>query len=74
MFRVQVGVFQRHEGANEMVKTLQQLFVEQVTVTNELKNGVPVYKVRLGQFTTQSEAENFKNTLKNEYNMIGIVI
>jgi len=74
VFRVQVGVFQRHEGANEMVKTLQQLFVEQVTVTNELKNGVPVYKVRLGQFTTQSEAENFKNTLKNEYNMIGIVI
>lgn len=72
-FRVQVGVFERYEGAADMVQTLRQLFVEQVTVTNEYKDGTPVFKVRIGQFESQHEAENFKKILKAEYNMSGIV-
>lgn len=73
-FRVQVGVFERYEGAADMVQTLKQFFVEQVTVTNEYKNGVPVFKVRIGQFETAEQAENFKKVIKNEYNMDGIII
>lgn len=72
-YRVQVGVFERYEGAADMVQTLRQFFVEQVTVTNEYRDGVPVFKVRIGQFGTQNEAENFKKILKAEYNMSGIV-
>lgn len=73
-FRVQVGVFERYEGAAEMVQSLKQLFVEQVTVTNEYKDGVPVFKVRIGQFETSEQANNFRKNLKNEYNMDGIII
>jgi thioredoxin 1 len=73
-YRVQVGVFERYEGAADMVQTLKQLFVEQVTVTNEYKDGVPVFKVRIGQFETLQEAENFKNIIKNDYNMNGLVL
>lgn len=74
LFRVQVGVFERFEGANEMVRSLQQLFSEQVTLTNEYRNGSPVFKVRIGQFQTHKEAESFKNAIKTDYNMDGIVI
>lgn len=72
-FRVQVGVFQRYEGAKEMVSALRQLFVEQVTVVNEYENGSPVFRVKIGQFRTKEEAEAFKNVLMKEYEMAGIV-
>lgn len=73
-FRVQVGVFERYEGAADMVQTLRQFFVEQVTVTNEYKEGLPVFKVRIGQFETAEQAENFRKVIKEEYNMDGIII
>jgi cell division septation protein DedD len=73
-FRVQVGVFERYEGAKEMVNSLRQLFTEPVTVINEYKDNKPVFKVRIGQFSTPEEAENFKKILFNEYNMTGIVL
>ncbi len=73
VFRVQVGVFERYQGANEMVNTLRQLFTEPVTVVNEYRDNAPVFKVRIGQFSSSEEAEKFKQILKNEYNMEGII-
>lgn len=73
-YRVQVGVFERYEGAADMVQTLKQFFGEQVTVTNDYKDGIPVFKVRIGQFETAEQAESFKKSIKAEYNMEGIII
>ncbi|MBK8668488.1 MAG: SPOR domain-containing protein [Saprospiraceae bacterium] len=62
-----------YEGAKEMVNALRQLFVEQISVTNEYKESMPIFKVKIGQFATKDEAEAFKKILKDEYNMDGIV-
>lgn len=72
-YRVQVGVFERYQGASDMVNTLKQFFTEPITVINEYKDNKAVFKVRIGQFTSIAEAENFKNTLMAEYKMAGIV-
>jgi len=72
-YRVQVGVFERYQGASDMVNTLRQLFTEPVSVINEYKNNSPVFKVRIGQFSSSEEAEKFKLILKSEYNMEGII-
>lgn len=72
-FKVQVGVFERYQGANEMVNTLRQLFTEPVTVVNEYRNNSPVFKVRIGQFYSIQDADRFRQNLKSEYNMDGIV-
>jgi thioredoxin 1 len=73
MYRIQVGVFERYQGASDMVNTLRELFTEPVSVINEYKNNAPMFKVRVGQFITSEEAERFKQILKNEYNIEGIV-
>ena len=73
VFRVQVGVFERYQGANEMVNALRQLFTEPVSVVNEYKDGAPIFKVRIGQFSSSEDAEKFKLILKSEYNMDGII-
>ncbi|MBK9733655.1 MAG: thioredoxin family protein [Saprospiraceae bacterium] len=72
-FRVQVGVFERYKGADDMVNTLRQIFLEPINVVNEFRNEVPIFKVRIGQFSTYEEAESFRKILKTEYNMNGIV-
>ena len=73
VFRVQVGVFERYQGANEMVNALRQLFTEPLSVVNEYKDGAPIFKVRIGQFSSSEDAEKFKLILKSEYNMDGII-
>ncbi len=74
VFNVQLGVFERYQSADEMVKSLRQLFVEPMTITNEIKNGVVLYKVRIGQFSSYDEALQFKKTIRTEYNMDGLII
>lgn len=74
VFRVQVGVFERYQGANDMVNTLRQLFTEPVSVINEYKDNAPIFKVRIGQFRSTEEARKFKQILKNEYNMEGVIL
>ena len=56
-----------------MVNTLRQLFTEPVTVVNEYTNNSPVFKVRIGQFYSIQDADRFRQNLKTEYNMDGIV-
>lgn len=73
-FRVQVGVFERYQGAKDMVQSLKQLFTEPITVSNEFKDGKPIYKVRIGQFDTFDQAHVFKNSIKSDFNMEGLVL
>jgi thioredoxin 1 len=72
-YRVQLGVFEKFEGANQMVNELRKTFLEPVTVVNEYRNDIPMFKVRMGEFTTYEEAESFRKILKTQYNMNGIV-
>lgn len=74
IFRVQLGVFERYQSADEMAKSLKQLFVEPLTITNEMKDGKLLYKVRIGEFSSYETAEQFKKTISNEYNMTGLII
>jgi thiol-disulfide isomerase/thioredoxin len=73
-YRVQIGVFERYQGAQEMVQSLKQLFTEPITVSNEFKDGIPIYKVRIGQFDTWDEAQVFKNAIKSDFNMEGLIL
>jgi thioredoxin-related protein len=73
-YRLQLGVFERYQGAQEMVQSLKQLFTEPITVSNEFKEGKPVYKVRIGQFETWNEAQFFKNSIKSDFNMEGLIL
>lgn len=74
VYKVQLGVFERYQGADDMVKTLRQFFVEPLTITNEMKNGTLLYKVRIGQFNSYDDAVQFKNSIMEEYSMDGIII
>lgn len=73
-YRVQLGVFERYQGAQEMVQALQQLFTEPITVSNEYKDGKPIYKVRIGQFDSWDAAQAFKNSIKSDFNMEGLIL
>ena len=73
MFRVQVGVFSSYQKAEQMVKTLTDLTDDPISVVSEYTDGIPIFKVRLGQFDTPEEAGDYKTKLLAEHNLIGIV-
>ncbi len=74
VYKVQLGVFERYQSADEMIRTLKHFFVEPLSITNEMKNGTLLYKVRIGQFSSYDDALLFKNAIMQEYNMDGIII
>lgn len=73
VYRVQVGVFTKYKGANNLIKSLRENFLEPITVTTEYKDNVSYFKVCIGQFSKLEDAENFRKTLKDEYKIEGIV-
>ncbi len=73
-YSVQVGVFERFDGAQNMVNSLRQLFTEEITVVHDMKDDHAIFRVRLGQFRSDEDARKFKDMLKVEYNMEGLVL
>ncbi len=73
-YTVQVGVFERFDGAQGMVNNLRQLFTDVITVAHDMKDDHVIYKVRLGQFQDEESARKFKEMLKADYNMEGMVL
>ncbi len=73
VYRVQVGVFTKYKGANNLIKSLRENFLEPITVTTEYKDNVSYFKVCIGQFSKLEDAETFRKLLKNEYKIEGIV-
>ncbi|MFZ1751959.1 MAG: thioredoxin family protein [Saprospiraceae bacterium] len=73
VYKVQMGVFQKYESANELVNKLRKIFLEDITVVHEYRDNSPYFKVRMGQFASYEEAESFRKILKSQYNMDGIV-
>lgn len=74
IYKVEVGVFHAYDVAENMVKDLRRFFDEPVTVSYEFDENKPVFKIRLGQFSTKAEAEYFRNLIKKDYSMEGMVI
>jgi len=73
VYRVQTGVFNDFDSAQVMVKKLNGIFLEPVVVVNEFRDNKPVFKVRIGQFSSYDEAESLRIILKDQYQMNGIV-
>jgi thiol-disulfide isomerase/thioredoxin len=73
LIRIQVGVFEKYQGAEEMVQKLREIVTEPVAVFNEYKDGQPIYKICVGQFESLSDAEKFKSSLWQDHNLPGIL-
>jgi thioredoxin-related protein len=72
-YRVQVGVFSTYDAADAHVKKLKETFLESITVISEVRNNETLFKVRIGQFGSYDEADDFRLILMNDYKMQGIV-
>lgn len=74
IYRVQVGVFEDYISAVDMVKTLRTFFEDDVNVIHVYENNVPLFKIRIGKFSSIDAAKKFKTLLESEYHMYGEVI
>lgn len=72
-YRIQVGVYTDHENAFDVVNNLREEFIEPIVVLNDYKDNNVLYKVMMGEFDSQGEAESFKSILKNDFNIDAIV-
>lgn len=72
-YRLQIGVFEDYKDAFQKVNELRDTFLEEIIVLNETLNGKPVYKVMMGQFNSQNEADSFRQILLNHYNIDTII-
>lgn len=72
-YRIQVGVYNDHENAYDVVNSLRDEFIEPIIVLNSYQDNNVLYKVLMGEFASQGEAESFKSILKNDFNIDAIV-
>lgn len=72
-FRVQLGVYKEFENTYNIVDSIKTKFIEPVIVLNDVRNGKVIYRVLMGEFQTKSEANDFKNILKRDHDIQGIV-
>lgn len=63
VYRVQIGAFYNVSGANKRKSRAVSLFNRPVYV----EYIAPYYKVRVGDFTSKSEAQNYKTTVVRYY-------
>ena len=72
-FRVQVGVYSSYEDANEMINSLRSQMLEPIDMVTEIRKEIVIFKVRVGQFDTYDEAEQFRIQMVKDINLDGIV-
>lgn len=68
-YRLQMGSYTQYEAASTKVVALQEQFLEPITVVNEVQNGQVVFKIMMGQFSSESEADSFKQILYNDFGL-----
>lgn len=74
-FSVQVASFSTYENAVQQVSVYQKKWFKDVYINVEQgKDGLPDYKVILGQFEDKAAAENYKKNLKRKHNISGFVV
>lgn len=68
-YRLQMGAFSSSESAFQKKQELEALFIEEVKVVMDNRNGKQYYKVYMGSYPTMSEAESFRQILKNQFGL-----
>ncbi len=72
-YRLQVGVYEEYQRAFDKVNVLREEFLEPIVVLNDYRDGKTLYKVMMGEFKTQNEAESFRVILQSSFNIQSIV-
>jgi len=72
-YRLQVGVYEEYQEAFDKVNVLREEFLEPIVVLNDYRDGKTLYKVMMGEFKSQNEAESFRVILLNSFNIQSIV-
>lgn len=72
-YRLQIGVYNDHENAFNIVSRLRDQFIEPIIVLNDYRDGEVIYKVMMGEFGSMGEAESFNSILKNDFALDAIV-
>ncbi len=72
-YRLQMGVFSKFDGAQNMVNQLREDFIEPIVVISDEKNGKSLYRVMMGQFQSMNEAESFRVILRNDFQLDSII-
>ncbi len=72
-YRLQVGVYEEYQAAFDKVNVLREEFLEPIVVLNDYRDGKTLYKVMMGEFKSQNEAESFRVILLNSFNIQSIV-
>jgi len=70
-FRVNVGTFQNSSGAHNYYNVLQQTFADPIVILQEVEKGKVVYNVLMGDFITESEANDYKKILEEQFDIKG---
>jgi len=72
-YRLQVGVYKDYQMAFDKVNVLREEFLEPIVVLNDYRDGKTLYKVMMGEFLSQNEAESFRIILQTSFNIQSIV-
>lgn len=72
-YRIQLGVFDDHKNAFNKVNEVREQFAEPIIVLNDYREGQVIYKVMMGEFNNQDEANGFRDILKNQFGIDAIV-
>jgi thioredoxin-related protein len=73
IFRLQMGVFDDYENAFTLVNALKEEFIDPIIVLNDYKDGSVRYKIMMGEFSTQDEAEGYRKIVSRDFSRESIV-
>ena len=74
LYKLQLGVFSKKEGAVKLVNDLSTRMFEQPVIVQDYKNNSVVFKVVMGEFQNISDAEELKNQLINEHKVESLIV
>ena len=69
VYKLQMGVFRNFEGAMQYVNQLRKRFLEEIEIVEESRDDDFLYKVIMGEFDSLSSAEEFRQNLKEKYDL-----
>lgn len=74
-FGVQVASLSNYQNVLKQVAQLQAKWFDDILISIEPgANNTPTYKIILGPFDTQKEAQHYQESLQSRYNMKGFVV
>lgn len=70
---IQIGAFHTKQAAEKMIASLQSTFVEKVYITNELRDGTILHKVRVGPISPE-RLPQVQSALKLKVSHAGLIV